>query len=73
MSFWVYQNWRAGGRKAIIHRDDCGHCNGGNGLSGGSYNRANGKWDGPFETIDAARGFSNGLKNVVYRKEHSCV
>lgn len=53
MSYWVYENWRAHGHRATVHRGACGHCNDGSGQGGGT--RAdNGQWLGPFNTADEA-------------------
>ena len=53
MSYWVYENWRAHGHRATVHRSECGHCNDGAGQHGGT--RAdNGRWLGPFNTAEEA-------------------
>src|SRR5215469_8736750 len=51
--FYIYENWQAGPRKAVIHKGSCGHCNDGNGVSGG-YDPKHAKWHGPFESLAAA-------------------
>ena len=33
--FYIYENWQAGPHKAVIHRGSCGHCNNGQGKTGG--------------------------------------
>ena len=33
--FWAYENWRAHGHIAKIHRGECGSCNDGAGIHGG--------------------------------------
>lgn len=43
MSYWIYENWRAHGHHAMIHRAECGHCNDGSGQRGGTR-PDNGKW-----------------------------
>ena len=65
--FWIYENWQAGPHKAVIHRGECGHCNQGNGVRGG-YDPSHGQWHGPFETIEIAQNFSEGLPNVWIRR-----
>jgi len=45
--FWIYENWRAHGHRATLHRASCSFCNRGEGLRPGS-SAANGKWLGPF-------------------------
>lgn len=52
--FWAYENWRAHGHRATVHRGDCGACNHGRGVHGGGET-ANGKWHGPFSSSDEAR------------------
>jgi hypothetical protein len=70
--FHVYENWRARGHKAVIHRDSCGHCNNGHGTSGGTDPK-NGQWHGPFPTLQQAQAFSSALRNVATRTEHRCI
>lgn len=50
VSFWVYENWRAHGRRATVHRAECGHCNNGDGQRGGTRSD-NGLWHGPFSSV----------------------
>jgi hypothetical protein len=75
MGFYVYENWQAGPRKAVIHRGDCRFCNEGNGRAGG-YDPAHARWHpgrAPgFGTLSEARDFSRSL-DVVERREHRCV
>jgi hypothetical protein len=52
--FFVYENWRAHGHIATVHRATCPSCK----LGYGIHPRAsdeNGQWLGPYETLDAAR------------------
>ena len=49
MAYWTYENWRAKGHRATVHRADCGHCNEGQGTGRGEEGR-NGRWHGPFAT-----------------------
>ena len=70
--FHIYENWRARRHKAIIHRGSCGDCNDGHGKSGGTDSK-NGRWHGPFPTLQQAQAVSVGLQNVVDRREHRCV
>lgn len=53
MTFWVYENWRAYGHRAAVHRGACGYCNEGQGLHLGTRSD-NGAWHGPFQTAGAA-------------------
>jgi hypothetical protein len=60
--FWAYENWRAHGHRATIHRADCGSCNQGAGVHGGGQT-PNGKWHGPFRSSDDARSaVSHGVE-----------
>ena len=45
MAYYIYENWRAGLHKAVIHVGACGHCNNGEGDAGG-YDCVNAKWHG---------------------------
>jgi hypothetical protein len=60
VSYYVYENWRARGHRAMIHIGTCGNCNHGKGKTTGT--RAdNGKWHGPFQSIGKAKGAIAGL------------
>ena len=52
---WAYENWRAYGHRATIHRGDCGTCNQGLGITDRGGETANGKWHGPFDSGKEAR------------------
>ena len=51
-SYHVYENWRAGIHKAVIHKAECGNCKNGFGQSGKGTRTDNGKWLGPFDTLE---------------------
>jgi hypothetical protein len=70
--FYVYENWQAGLRKAVIHDGSCGHCNGGRGRAGG-YDPRHADWHGPYDDLEAARQASNALRDVIENKECRCV
>jgi hypothetical protein len=72
MAFFIYENWQAGPRKAVIHEGSCGFCNDGHGRAGG-YDPSHATWHGPFENLAAARQASNALPNIVNRSEHNCI
>ena len=65
--YYAYENWRANGGHSVtrVHRHDCGFCNNGQGLSGGT-DPANGRWfdlgefDSPESALAAARTQVNG-------------
>lgn len=69
--FWVYENWRARGHKAVLHRGQCLFCNDGRGLSGQGTSPDNGRWLGPFENIDQASQAAHNTGAAVTR--HRCV
>lgn len=71
MSFFIYENWQAGPRKAVVHTAACGHCNFGAGKMGG-FDPSHAQWHGPFTTLEEARRTQTGM-NVVVRKECSCI
>ena len=64
--FWIYENWQAGPHKAVIHREECGHCNQGNGVRGGS-DPSHGQWHGPYETLEVAENASLAFQGVSVR------
>ncbi len=66
MSYYVYENWRAEGRKAVLHVNSCGFCKDGQGLAGGTRSD-NGKWHGPFDNVEQAREIVPGIMPVVHR------
>ena len=55
MSYYIYENWRAGLHKAVIHVGDCRYCNHGQGRLDGQYDRDNAEWSGPFSDLETAR------------------
>ena len=57
MIYYIYENWRAKGHRAMIHRFDCHYCNDGQGFAGGTRSD-NGKWHGPFKTLVLAESFA---------------
>jgi len=71
MAFYIYENWQAGPRKAVIHHVSCGHCKDGRGRAGG-YDPAHAEWRGPFATLLEARRIQKSMK-VLERKECRCV
>lgn len=71
MAFYIYENWQAGPRKAVIHHGSCGHCNEGKGRAGG-YDPAHAEWHGPYGNLAEAREEQKTM-NVVERKECRCI
>jgi hypothetical protein len=71
-SFFVYENWAAGPHKAVLHRTNCGQCNGGKARpSGHSANHA--RWHGPYPSLAEARQVTQTLPNVLIRSECKCI
>lgn len=53
MAYYIYRNWVAE-KKAVIHRADCGYCNNGRGFHKNPMGDKNGRWFGPYSTIEEA-------------------
>ena len=71
-SFHIYENLRAGEHKAVIHRGSCGDCNNGRGKAGGTSSK-NGRWHGPYSSLEQAQTASAALRDVTNHREHRCV
>lgn len=54
MNFWIYENWRAA-NKTVIHKATCVFCKNGQGFRKENNTEQNGKWHGPFSTLDEAK------------------
>ena len=54
MGYRVYENWTAE-QKAVVHREDCGHCNFGKGCHDNPLEDENGRWSERFETFGEAK------------------
>ena len=65
MSYWVYENWQIAGGKARIHRGSCSHCNNGEGTHDCPNDGINGKWHGPFATLQQAEKTAEGTGRPV--------
>lgn len=65
MTYWVYENWRAGAKKAKTHFAHCSYCNYGKGIKGGTR-PDNGKWVGSFDTFEdaIAHARQTGFPNI---------
>jgi len=70
VEFWVYENWRAHGHRATVHRGDCAHCNHGSGQHGGTRSD-NGRWLGPFTTVANVEA-SAGRTGAEVRRCRTC-
>jgi hypothetical protein len=70
MSYYVYENWQAGHR-ARVHHAECSYCKHGQGVHPGAGDK-NGKWYGPFTTVDAARAAPLRYSGAVRRPCGHC-
>ena len=71
MPYFLYENWRAGPHKAVLHDGACRFCKGGRGLRGGTDPK-HGKWHEPFLSLQDART-ALGRMRVDLRIEHTCI
>jgi 4-hydroxy-tetrahydrodipicolinate synthase len=71
-TFYVYENWAAGPHKAVLHRSQCGQCNGGKARPAGHSNN-HARWHGPYSTLAEARQVTQTLPNVLIRSECKCI
>ena len=71
MAFYIYENWQAGPRKAVIHVGDCFFCKDGAGRGEG-YDPSHAKWHGPYGTLQIAQAKSDELPGIVKRVVHRC-
>lgn len=71
MAYFIYENWQAGPHKAVLHHGDCGFCNEGKGLAGGS-DPHHGRWHGPFQALRQAEA-RQARMHVEVRKRCRCV
>jgi hypothetical protein len=67
--YYVYENWRAE-QKAVIHEGACGNCMEGKGCHPNPLGNMNGKWHGPFKTLQEAQVAARATKRTV--KNHRC-
>jgi len=70
MDYYVYENWTAE-KKAVIHKGLCGNCNDGKGCHPNPLGNRNGKWHGPFNTLEEAESAARGTRRRIRR--HRCV
>ena len=73
MSWWIYENWRAGKRKAVLHESSCRCCNNGKGMANGKADSKNGKWHGSFSTVSEAVMIQEGLAVQVRQRCSFCI
>lgn len=70
MAYWIYENWTAE-HKAVVHAGSCGHCNEGRGRTPNPLGEKNGRWHGPFPTLDAANQAARATGRPT--RQHRCV
>lgn len=70
MAFYVYENWTAE-HKAVIHKGTCGYCKEGKGCHKNPLGNKNGKWHGPFDSLEEAEKTAKNTGRPV--RPHSCV
>lgn len=69
MTYYIYENWTAE-NKSVIHHGDCGNCKNGQGCHKNTLGERNGRWLGPFHTIEEAYKAATDTKRPV--RKHSC-
>lgn len=52
--YYIYYNWTAKLKVGTIHRNQCGHYQNGKGKIPNAQNERNGRWQGPFPTLESA-------------------
>lgn len=76
MSFHIYQNWTAE-NKAVLHEGSCKYCNHGKGCHKNIRGDKNGKWHGPFNSVEDVERYARDLrgKSAIKKptiKYHCC-
>jgi hypothetical protein len=64
MTYYVYENWTAKD-KAVIHRGTCGYCNDGRGCHKNPLGNRNGRWHGPFDSLEEAKRAAQNTGRTV--------
>lgn len=72
MTFWIYENWRARGHRAVLHRGSWAFCNDGRGRAGGSSPH-NAAWHGPYVTLEEAKAMMLRLSKAASLTEDRCI
>ena len=72
MNYYIYENWQAGPRKAVIHVSSCGFCSDGKGRAGG-YDPRHAKWHDPYSTLQLAQNAAAALSGIIVHKKDRCV
>jgi hypothetical protein len=70
LHFYIYENWRAEKNgKAKVHKENCPHCNKGEGQAKNKESGRNGIWHPPFTSFESAWEAAVLMPN---RKESCC-
>jgi len=69
VSFYIYENWVAEGHKARIHFGHCSYCKFGHGIHE-TTNERNGRWLGPYNTLQEALVSAQNTGGVVSKCKH---
>lgn len=70
VAYWVYENWTSE-QKAIVHAGNCGYCNDGRGRTPNRQGEKNGRWHGPFPTLEEANQAAQATGRPV--RQDRCV
>jgi hypothetical protein len=70
MTYYVYENWTAE-NKAVIHRSSCGNCKEGEGCHRNPLGDRNGRWHGPYGSIEEAERKAIETGRPV--RKHRCI
>jgi len=69
--YYVYENWRARGHKAIVHKGNCAFCIDVTGLSRPGTRPDRGTWHGPYDTKVEADNVASSL-GAEFVSSHLC-
>ena len=69
-SFWLYESWGSGPRRATIHVGSCGFCKEGRGSRERGSRLTYGRWHGPFAYLAEARWNAEVPPSAII--EHRC-
>jgi hypothetical protein len=69
MAFWVYEHWTEE-PKAIVHAGSCGQCHDGRGRDVNRRGDPDGRWHGPFPTLEEAHQAAQATGRPV--RQHRC-
>lgn len=70
MGYRFYENWTADD-KAVIHEEECGFCNFGQGCHDNPLGERNGRWSDSFGTLEEAEEAAEATGRQV--RHHNCL